>query len=165
MENTAGRGTKPGVNKDKLPDIDLYMDQVTRLLSDMLGKNDSKELSTVLTKTMINNYVKSGVIDKPHKKRYGKKQVMQLIFLYGLKQVMSIEEIRYFKELLEQEAENAEFEQVYDLYYALQEEVAMESQQEDLDENPSLEKILTWAIKADLYKRMAHEALSGRQKK
>lgn len=51
-----------------IPDIDLYMDQLTGYINTVFEKFKIHEDEKVLTKTMINNYVKAKVIDKPVKK-------------------------------------------------------------------------------------------------
>ncbi|QRN86137.1 DUF1836 domain-containing protein [Clostridia bacterium] len=154
------------VEINELPDIDLYMDQVTGLLNDKLGHLAGEDKDSVLTKTMINNYVKSGVVEKPHKKRYGKNQMMQMILLYSLKNVMSLYQIKDFMELLKQETGQEDFEQVYALFCKVQKEVSDTWQQEwDNSDEASLDQILNWAVRADLYKRMTIQALNKRQKK
>lgn len=81
------------VHKDEIPKIPLYMDQVTGYLdevfSDLLKSEDEK----TLTKTMINNYVKAGLIDSPLKKKYNQDQIMQLMMIYLLKSTAQIQEI------------------------------------------------------------------------
>ena len=61
-----------GVNTDEIPNIDLYMDQVLTFFDEFFGifRRDQKE--NILTKAMINNYVKSNTIEKPMKKKYNK---------------------------------------------------------------------------------------------
>ena len=83
---------------NELPDIDLYVDQVISLFDNYLSKyidNDSQdESSSILTKTMINNYVKLGLLKPPTKKKYGKEQVATVLVIGILKQVYSINEIQ-----------------------------------------------------------------------
>ena len=57
---------------EDVPDIDLYMDQVTTLLNskfEAFKRNDDDKL---LTKTMINNYAKFHLLPSPKKKKYSK---------------------------------------------------------------------------------------------
>lgn len=83
---------------NELPDIDLYVDQVISLFDNYLSKyidNDSQdESSSILTKTMINNYVKLSLLKPPTKKKYGKEQVATVFVIGILKQVYSINEIQ-----------------------------------------------------------------------
>ena len=82
---------------DELPNIALYLDQVVTLinncLSPILAQCDTKKDDTVLTKTMINNYVKYNLIEAPEKKKYGKNQLAKLFVICILKQVYSMNEI------------------------------------------------------------------------
>ncbi len=78
---------------NELPDIDLYMDQVTTFMEDNLGEFKRKEEDKILTKTMINNYTKNQILPPPIKKKYSKEHLMLLILTYHLKQILSISNI------------------------------------------------------------------------
>ncbi len=78
-----------------IPNIDLYMDQVTtfmdsRLRSTARNPGDDK----ILTKTMINNYAKNDLLPPPVKKKYSKEHVLLLIFIYYFKGILSINDIQ-----------------------------------------------------------------------
>lgn len=77
-----------------IPDIDLYMDQVTTFIDEKLSylKRDEKEVA--LTKTMINNYTKSGILMPPKKKKYSRQHMVLVILTYYLKQILSINDIQ-----------------------------------------------------------------------
>lgn len=81
---------------EELPNIDLYMDQVVSLiedhLTDLVPLNDKKE-DKFITKTMINNYVKQGILNPPINKKYNKNHLARLIVICMLKQVYSINDI------------------------------------------------------------------------
>ena len=81
---------------EELPNIDLYMDQVVSLieehLSNLFTLNDKKN-DKVVTKTMINNYVKHGILKPPVNKKYNKDNIARLIVICLLKQVYSINDI------------------------------------------------------------------------
>lgn len=85
-----------GLNKKDIPKIPLYMDQILGLFDDFLSfyKRDDKE--NILTKTMINNYVKSEVIAPPQKKKYEAHHLMMLALVYQLKNILSINDIQEF---------------------------------------------------------------------
>lgn len=78
---------------EELPNLDLYLDQVVTFIEDIfqdyLASGDEK----VLTKTMINNYVKQGVLSAPEKKKYNKTHVASLIAICIFKQIFSISDI------------------------------------------------------------------------
>ena len=59
-------------NIDDLPNIDLYMDQVSSFMNDHLQNSRRFEDDKILTKTMINNYAKNKLLPPPIKKRYSK---------------------------------------------------------------------------------------------
>ena len=81
------------VPKD-IPDIELYMDQVTNFMDAHLYHNKRGEEDKTLTKTMINNYTKNKILPPPEKKRYGKEHIIILIYVYYLKNVISITDIQ-----------------------------------------------------------------------
>lgn len=78
-----------------IPNIDLYMDQVTTFMDSRLrtGTRSPGE-DKILTKTMINNYAKNDLLPPPVKKKYSKEHVMLLIFIYYYKGIMSISDIQ-----------------------------------------------------------------------
>ena len=81
---------------EELPNIDLYMDQVVSFIEENLiglvpSKDDKEE--RVVTKTMINNYVKHGILTSPVNKKYNKTHLARLIVICILKQVYSINDI------------------------------------------------------------------------
>ena len=49
------------INPEQIPNIDLYMDQVTTFMDEHLGQSKRYEDDKVLTKTMINNYAKNNL--------------------------------------------------------------------------------------------------------
>ena len=53
------------IKLDKIPEIDLYMDQVTSFMEDQLQKTKRNPEDEVLTKTMINNYAKNRLLPPP----------------------------------------------------------------------------------------------------
>jgi len=81
------------IEKDDIPKIPLYMDQVTGYLDELFAPIKRHDEEKSLTKTMINNYVKAGLISNPQKKKYGQEQIMQLVMIYLLKNTIQIQEI------------------------------------------------------------------------
>lgn len=82
---------------NEIPEIDLYIDQVVSLLENYLSnyiKSDNEKEDKIITKTMINNYVKHGVIKPPFNKKYNKEHIAYLFVIFILKQIYSMEEIR-----------------------------------------------------------------------
>lgn len=82
------------VKPESLPDIDLYMDQVTTFMNSELASTKRHEEDKVLTKTMINNYAKNKLLPPPDKKKYSKEHILSLLFIYYFKGVLSISDIQ-----------------------------------------------------------------------
>ena len=78
---------------EEIPAIDLYVDQITSLTSDKLMQGSPRFRDRVLTKTMINNYSKDGLISPIKGKKYSKNHIMQMLLGYSLKNTLSIGEI------------------------------------------------------------------------
>lgn len=108
----------------ELPNVDLYLDQVVNYINDSLSKyilfeEDDKKESQVLTKSMINNYVKNNLIDAPVRKLYSKVQLAKLFVICVLKQVYSMQEIEI---LIKLALEFSTIEKAYDRFCELFEE-------------------------------------------
>ncbi len=80
-------------NWEQLSSIPLYMDQVMLFMSDTfrLFENDGK--TPILTNSMVNNYVKNGLVDHPIQKKYSREHLAKLVMVGMLKQVLSIQDI------------------------------------------------------------------------
>lgn len=81
------------INISDIPDIELYMDQVTTFIDNKLGYNKRTLKDKILTKTMINNYTKSKILLPSKNKRYNRQHMILLILIYYLKQILSINDI------------------------------------------------------------------------
>ncbi len=83
------------IKPEDIPNIDLYMDQVTTFMDSRLKSTvrDEKE-DRILTKTMINNYAKNDLLPPPVRKKYSKEHVLLLIFIYYFKGILSIGDIQ-----------------------------------------------------------------------
>ena len=83
------------IKPEDIPNIDLYMDQVTSFIDSRL-KNTARfqDKERILTKTMINNYAKNDLLPPPVKKKYNKEHVLLLIFIYYFKNVLTINDIQ-----------------------------------------------------------------------
>ena len=56
------------ISASELPNIDLYMDQVTTFMDEHLEHSKRYPEDKILTKTMINNYAKNRLLPPPEKK-------------------------------------------------------------------------------------------------
>ena len=83
------------VRSSDIPNIDLYMDQVTTFMDKNFRKTtrypgDDK----IMTKTMINNYAKNDLLPPPVRKKYSREHILILIFIYYYKGILSISDIQ-----------------------------------------------------------------------
>ena len=115
------------IKPEDIPNIDLYMDQVTTFMEDNLASTKRHDDDKILTKTMINNYAKNKLLPPPEKKRYSREHLLMLIFIYYFKNILSISDIqtllgpiteKYFKSVTEK-----------DMTYIYQEVFSMEQSQ------------------------------------
>ena len=81
------------IKPDEIPNIDLYMDQLTTFIESHLVSTKRYPDDKILTKTMINNYAKNNLLPSPNKKKYSKEHVLLLIFIYYFKNILSIKDI------------------------------------------------------------------------
>ena len=101
------------IRYEDIPNIDLYMDQVTTFMDERLQattRNPGED--KILTKTMINNYAKNDLLPPPVKKKYSREHIMVLIMIYYLKGFLSFSDIHeILKPLTERYfGANAEFD-------------------------------------------------------
>lgn len=81
------------VKSSDIPNIDLYMDQVTTFMEEQLKSSKRYPDDKILTKTMINNYAKNDLLPPPVKKKYNKEHLLILTFIYYFKNILSIRDI------------------------------------------------------------------------
>lgn len=137
------------VTEDRIPSIPLYMDQVTGYLDEIFSDYKRNEEEKILTKTMINNYVKAKVIESPIRKKYSKDQIMQLIMIYKLKNVIQISEI---EQILKDSTDD-----MFDIFSNIEENVKenVKDVVKDIDTSNRLEVILKLLLSANLQKKLA----------
>lgn len=108
------------VHPEDIPNIDLYVDQVTTFIESRLSSLKRDEDEKILTKTMINNYTKNHVLPSPDKKKYSKDHVLTLILIYYLKSFLSIKDIQTLLEPITDKYFGTESElSFYELYEEL----------------------------------------------
>ncbi|MDD3268416.1 MAG: DUF1836 domain-containing protein [Syntrophomonadaceae bacterium] len=84
----------PEMKISDMPEIDLYMEQLTQFLENKYKGIRRDQTEKILTRTMINNYSKMGLLMPPINKHYGKEHIVLLILIYNLKNVLSINDIK-----------------------------------------------------------------------
>ncbi len=111
---------------DDIPNIDLYMDQVTTFMDKHLKSSKRYSEDKLLTKTMINNYTKNELLPPPSKKKYTKEHMFLLIFIYYFKNILTINDIQsIFNPLTERyygEGSRVKLEEIYDEIFRLEKE-------------------------------------------
>ena len=83
-----------GIPMDDIPEIDLYMDQVTQLFEGELSSLKRTEDEKILTKTMVNNYAKGKLLLPIKNKKYTKEHILLMSLIYNLKGALSINDIK-----------------------------------------------------------------------
>ena len=88
------------IKTEDIPNIGLYMDQVTTFMDEQLEACKRYEDDKILTKTMINNYTKNKLLPPSNKKKYSREHIFLLIMIYYLKSILSISDIQSLLEPL-----------------------------------------------------------------
>lgn len=82
------------IKPDEIPNIDLYMDQLTTFIESQLAVTKRSPEDKIMTKTMINNYTKNKLLPPPERKKYSKDHLLMMIFIYYFKTIMSISDLQ-----------------------------------------------------------------------
>lgn len=97
---------------NEIPRIELYMDQLIGYLDEQLRPLYGPA-EKIITPSMVNNYVKQGMIAAPRGKKYARTHIAQLLVIGVLKQTFSIGEIN---RLIEQQIASFETDVAYDYF-------------------------------------------------
>ena len=169
------------IEVEDIPNIDLYMDQVTTFMDKCLAQYKRYDDDKILTKTMINNYTKAKIFPAPVKKKYSRTHLMLLIMIYHLKSVLSIKDIGVlFQSALTEPnklKQERMIESIYKGFVSLQKQTiiylagAAEGQPDesfygkesillyDDDETKRIMRTLALAIRANTEKQLAEKVL------
>ena len=146
-----------------LPAIELYMDQVVSVVGSYLSFYFD-DTTKFITSSIINNYVKLGVIPAPVKKKYSRDHIAKLIIICVLKQVLPISSI---KTLIDFYLEKMSIEQFFDLFCKNQQEILYQSitetekiQNEASGSQKPTTAVLDLAIKASACKLLTEKILT-----
>lgn len=101
---------------DEIPEIDLYMDQVTQLFDSKFNETKRNEDDKALTKTMVNNYAKGKLLMSVKNKKYSKEHLLLMSLIYNLKGALSISDIKSSLNKIVITLENEEDYPIRDLY-------------------------------------------------
>lgn len=156
-----------GIRIDDIPKIPLYMDQLLGLFDQFFNDFRRNDDEKIMTKTMINNYVKSKVIDPPVKKKYSKEQLMMLALVYQLKNILPINDVKAFFDLYDSDAftkeeRDAKIEEYFKIFNTVELEhlKVLKTRYKNFtatltDEHDKKALIARLLVEADLNKRLA----------
>ena len=117
------------VQLEKIPGIDLYMDQVTSFMEEELKNTKRNQEDKALTKTMINNYAKNRLLPPPVKKKYSREHILLLLFIYYYKSLLSFNDIEQLFRPITEKYFNSTYElSLSDIY---QEVFSLEHEQKE----------------------------------
>lgn len=142
---------------NSIPNIPLYMDQLLEYLSTHLSPLTRFDNDSVFTKTMINNYVKSNVIDAPVKKKYTKSSIADLVLVYHLKQCFSIQDTSDILDTIKNNTDD-----YYTTFIEKHHDTLCKSisENQDLkDRNTLVYQMMSLAIEASIKKQLAEQLL------
>lgn len=88
-----------------IPQIDLYIDQITTLIDSKLSGMCRTPNDKLLTKAMVNNYSKEKLISPTKGKKYCREQMLRILMICYLKQVLSIQDVKRILSTFEGEEE------------------------------------------------------------
>ncbi len=144
------------VHPQDIPNIDLYMDQVLTFLDQGMGTVAKATEDKAMTKTMINNYTKNQILPPPEKKKYSRDHMLNLIFIYYLKNFLSMKDIKSILDPINDKYFGSkEGMGIYDIY----------SQMVGLESNMSKDLIKDVINKYNLSRESFNEAASEDEKK
>ena len=179
---------KEKIELDSIPNLDLYMDQVITLFEEKLNHNKRYETDRLLTKTMINNYIKDKLLMPAVKKKYTKEHMLLMILLYDLKQILTIGDIKgLFGTIIKEDSVDTELlTRIYEMYleakanytsafeievaqineYVNQEasEFLVEGKEAYDEKSSSMLEVILLIEKANYYKRLAEKIIDEKIK-
>lgn len=79
---------------DDLPALDLYIDQLLMLIENKSEDKKRQKSDKILTKTMINNYSKEGLIFPAKGKKYTQEHILQILMILSMKNTLSLTDIK-----------------------------------------------------------------------
>ena len=84
------------IRPGEIPNIDLYMDQVTTFMDSHLESTKRNEADKILTKTMINNYAKNNLLPPPVRKKYSHDHMITLMSISDIQAILGPLTERFF---------------------------------------------------------------------
>lgn len=112
---------------NEIPEYHLYISQLEEFFDKKLKKSNGEEDERkTISKTMIQNYIKDGLLMPPEGKSYNSSHVILLTLIYNLKYILSIRDIRRLLNPILVDIENedsvTEIEGLYESYLELKQD-------------------------------------------
>lgn len=98
----------PQLKPEEIPDIEIYMDQLITYLDKRLGFYNREEGAPFVTRSMVNNYSKAGLLPPTAAKRYHQGHIMILSLVCQLKRLFTIQDLGRLLAPVGSEKEGAE---------------------------------------------------------
>lgn len=95
-----------------LPDYPVYSDQLLQLVKESLSFLQTED-TPLITKSMVNNYVKWDIIPRPVKKKYERLHIAYIMIITILKQLLPISKI---KEGIQLQLQSQGIDRAYDSF-------------------------------------------------
>lgn len=138
LEKQIGSGR---IKPKELPMLDLYIDQAAAILNRQFGGLESGKTEQMVTKSMVNNYTKHGLMHRPKNKKYSKSHLILLTYVLHLKGILPMNDIQLLmRSLVENQEspldEKIDLEQLYQISQDLQtreQEILLDSNLKDMD--------------------------------
>lgn len=134
---------------NEIPNVGLYLEQAARFINEYL----EPIMDTVITGSMISNYVKKKLAANPVKKMYYRDHITQLIVIAIIKSVVSLDKVKMILQMEEEgitEGMYNRFSEEFD--YALKKSFNLEPESVDLKHANDMETIL-----GDIVNLVAHK--------
>ncbi|MBR1711582.1 MAG: DUF1836 domain-containing protein [Clostridia bacterium] len=142
----------------EMPNIGLYMDQVLVIMDRLFAFKMPKG---ELTKAMINNYVKAGLLPRPVKKKYEREHLAILIMLYIFKQSLDMETVDALIKQLCKDGTQQGYERFCQLTEELEHAVMLDRVELDLSSDTREDSLLRLGLMSSLCSVRIHWMLYG----
>ena len=116
MEKFAELSLQNQLTLDEIPELDLYMDQVTQLFDNKFNDSKRSKEDKALTKTMVNNYAKGKLLMSIKNKKYSKEHLILMSLIFNLKGGLSINDIKSSLNKIVKTFENGKQYPIRELY-------------------------------------------------
>lgn len=145
---------------DSLPEIELYMDQLTGYLNKLLCRICKSEDGTPLTPNRVNNYVKDGRIERPVQKKYDRDRIAMLYMLCCTKQNLTLPEASSLLSLFK-----GDTKALYNEFCSLQEDIVKRCSAElastEADQDALREKALELVLRSTAERFIAEAIIAS----